>query len=213
MDVVYPYVKSQSSELEWSLTSLKNIKHNKVYVIGDKPGIQGCTHVEYIPTQVGRMGAYNNQIAKYKQSLEFISEEVMLMNDDFFIMKPIKPKNYNRGTIDDHLAWRNKADSYQTSLERTRSHLEALGLPTVDFELHIPFFTTKNHLSIAIDEIAPHFRKNIQLRTYIGNRFNYESEFMEDVKSIDDFGGRTFLSTNEQTFTTGAIGEYIRNAL
>ena len=37
MKVFYPYKKTWSRELEYSIKSLKNVEHDGVYIIGDKP--------------------------------------------------------------------------------------------------------------------------------------------------------------------------------
>lgn len=203
MDIVIPYKKNTSGELEWALKSLQNIDgYERVIVLDDSVTLPDWGH----------KNMYANQIAKYLYvcTTEGISDSILASNDDVFILRKWKPVNYNRGSLESHIAGRRIRDAYTRSLVATKAWLEQNGLPTLSFELHTPFLYDKNKLK-AIIELMP---KDIplQLRSIYGNYYGIQTEFMEDCKNIKDYEGKIILSTNESTFR-GELGEYIRSKL
>jgi len=215
--VIYPYKKTYSIELKYSIKSLKNIKHDSVIVIGDKPSY-------YVPAQLipnkkyswSKFSPSHNQISKYLTGIKAINDEdLILMNDDMYILDKWIPENYNRGTLIDHIKQRGRADSYSVSLKNTMQHLDVMGLPTLSYEVHTPFIVKRDKLELAIDELLPHIinGKPILIRSYYGNRFGIKSTYIDDCKNPEDYKGKTLLSTDDQSFTSEDIGEYIRGKL
>lgn len=105
MDVVYVVKKTDddNSDLRWSLRSLKNIKHDNVFIVWYKP--QWCKNVKYIQAYDNLENKYKNVINKYKIILanEEISEDFILMHDDNYILEPIdRIPYYVAWTLEEH---------------------------------------------------------------------------------------------------------------
>lgn len=219
MNFVYPYRQNESEELEWSIKSvIKNAEvHDIVLLVDDNPTHEETLHggrIITVPTcEWFKYSPYHNVINKLITAC-FMFEEFILMNDDFFIMKPYDlAKYYNRGNMLDHLNSR-KYDSYTRALKNTRNLLVSRGYTDIDFELHVPMLINSRQMLEVIEEITPQLRnsQSILIRSYYGNKFGLVSEHMGDVKNPDTYEGMASLSTNEQSFA-GELGNYIKEKL
>jgi hypothetical protein len=219
-DVVYPYKYTISNELDFSIKSLKNIEYDQVLVMSDYAGSFGGKAAKFVHTSKPLWASYSSshdQIAKYYHACKVsTAERLILMNDDFFIMQPWEPQNYNRGTLADHLAERGRTDNYTRQLISTGKYLLSKDLTLTSFELHVPMVVDRLKLKQAIEELIPHiskYRSNVVLiRSYYGNRFRIESTVMPDCKNPKDFQGLPFISTSDKTFR-GELGDYIKASL
>jgi hypothetical protein len=210
MDVVYPYLKSSSRELELSLRSLKNIDHDRVFVIGEQPEFPvDAEIVRPLKNEWSRYSPYHDVINKLLTACE-LGEDLIIMNDDIFLMSHNNHDNFFRGKLLDHLNGR-RFDSYARALKNTRNFLLQKGYGERDFELHVPMIVKSSLLKQAIMELMPAIRnsKPIMIRSYYGNRFEIPAEFMDDVKNPSEYQGLHVISTNEATFR-GELGDYIR---
>lgn len=214
MDCIIPYKKGMSRELEWAVKSLKNLQVGTVYIIGEKPDYE--VDAVFIPEEKiswSNLSPHHNQISKYLTacSISGLSDDVLLTNDDIFCLRPTELKNYNRGYLLDHINER-RNDSYRQALINTRKLTMKRGLRELDFEMHVPMVVNKHLLDQAIYELIPYIYKgqSILLRSYYGNRFNIESEYMEDPKNKLPLG--TYGSSSNSSFI-GEYGEVIREAL
>jgi len=212
--VVYAYKKTYSGEIDWSIKSLKNLLLPKnVYVVGDEA--PESINIKPLPNTWASRSRYHDTINKYyTAALQLEEDQILLMNDDFFIMQPWKPANYNRGTLLDHMEWRKQNDDYQRRLDYTNNYLLSRGMTNLSFELHTPMLVDRVLLKQAIEEIMPQLRTNRipMLRSYYGNRFEIETEYMADVKNPSNYEHTVLLSTNNRAFE-GQIGKYIRSQL
>lgn len=199
-DIVIPYLPVKSGELETCLTlAERNLPHNKNYVI---------TEYEKI---VGSDQSHVNQILKLKWAMENLelTDNFYLMNDDMFIMKKVENVPYHhKGTLQNHhvnTSWL----SYKRAIKHTLDYLDEDAL---SYEMHIPMLFNKNKLYKLILEILPliNVNKCPLIRSTYANVYKVGGDYMEDVKNIKDFDGKTFLSTDERSFNK-AIGEYIRS--
>ena len=180
MDIVYPLIETKDGnrELLYSLRSLQNIEHGKVFIVGFKP----CwvKNVIHIPCNDPYSQKVNNTIHKLLKVCqdERLSDDFVLMNDDFYILEPTEIKYYHQGTIKEHIARRKKwghiGSRYCYSLERT-SELYPQGK---DYELHIPFKMNKEKfLSLKFD-----FEKPLLFRNQYGNEYKVGGIKTEDCK-------------------------------
>lgn len=213
--VVYPYSKCSSHELEWSIKSLKNVEHDKVYIIGDEPNCDvDATIIQPAVNKWSRLGAYNNVINKLLTITEHITGDFLFMNDDVFIMEEYDGTTYDRGELEDHIASR-RLDSYARSLQNTLEWLADNGYTTKSYDAHTPVVFNSEKLKQLIQRILPTIEKgrSLQIRSLYGNVYGVESEYMPiDTKNPENYIGRTILSTNDITFR-GKIGMYIRQEL
>lgn len=192
MDIVYLVKKTATNiELRYSLRSLMFLPHNKVYVVGDLPSF--LTNIEYIkaPTFTDRYKTTTNHI-KLACELDSLSDDFILMNDDFFILQqidnPESELNLNRGIMQNQVNYYHKnhrsLSRFDNLVEQSNNQLKKLGFKEpISFELHTPMIINKLKFTTilpAIDTEALHCCK----RSVYGNYFVENSKTIEDVKVL-----------------------------
>lgn len=212
MDIVYLVKNSPiNEELTYSLRSLVNLPHHQVFVVGGCPANLNRDKIIYVPTLQGG-NKYKNTTLSLKTVCQDsrLSGDFILMNDDFFILKPIKDPiselNLCRGTIKEVLEkmrTRHNTDGpYMTSMHQTDVYLQDIGVKTpLSYELHIPIVFNKTKfldvfsLPYITDSILAH------KRSVYGNLYFTNSVKIDDVKVYRDFetliGSDKFLSTED----------------
>lgn len=213
MDVIYVYKYQNSQELEWSIKSLKNIEYGRVIVIGDKPDVE-AEHFKPPVNRFAMLSPVHDVINKLKFACTLdITDDFILMNDDFFITKPTDIPIAHRGTLEDHIKWRNLKDNYTGQLKKTKAYLQSKGIKyPLSYELHIPMVFNKQKLADLIDDLLPDimYASPVLPRSVYGNIYNIGGEQMEDVKTRADHTGLAFVSTNERSFA-GHVGDIVRS--
>ena len=211
-DVVIPYKLNSTDEIFWCIKSLKNINHGRIIVLGEKPNYDiEAEFISNIDNIIKPTSKYSDQISKYLTACNMdLSDEIIIMNDDFYILEPVELENYNRGTITDHIKSR-KPDSYTSGLQSTLNVLTQKGYGEIDYDLHTPMIIDRLKMKEAILELAPILNsgKIVMIRSYYGNKYKIDSKCTEDVKNI-----RTspLISSSDASFN-GEIGDYIRGKL
>lgn len=224
-DVVYPLKrKSQYEELRYSLRSLKNVPHGRVFIAGHELP-KWAKHVIHIPVtrikgENGFMNAERNWIAACSHPK--LSDDFIAMNDDFFIMKPMDRINaYHDGDLKTYINYRVHLginENYEVAMRSALKFLQEMGIEKpVGYTLHVPMMMNK-YKRINLHHMFRYeiLRNSIVLmRTLYGNLYSAGGEEMIDVKMID---GREwekyedpFLSTNDPSFKYEKIGELIRS--
>ena len=195
MDIVYPIKKNSSNEeLKYSLRSLQNIQHDKVFIVGDLPNFINPTKVVYIPNQMlaNRYETTTNHL-KCVCLNEKLSDTFIYMNDDFFILEPISEQDLmlNRGLLKDQVKFyytnHRILTNFDKLIEKGMNELKALGFnEPISFELHAPMIINKyNFLTLKINTPALCCCK----RSLYGNYFINNSKTISDVKLL---GGHIF---------------------
>ena len=145
-----------------------------------------------------------------------ITEDFVLFNDDFFVMKPIKsiPVQF-RCPLYEHIVklemkYGNKPTEYSKLLRTAVKKLEECNLGINSYELHIPMVINRKKLL----EILQEFPDMHCTRTLYGNYHKIGGVRADDVK-VYDVGqpldcNSVFFSTTDASFSVGRIGEYIR---
>lgn len=221
LDIVY-MVKDAiyNDELRYSLRSVdKNFPHNRVVFIGGKPmylhpdkqiviNQKGKTKWDRVRAMLELVGKNDN-----------LTENFVLFNDDFFVMRPMMAMpTFVYGTLEQlckRIEQKNgrKPTPYTLKLEKTIKALERDGLPTHNFELHIPIILNRKKL-LQIIEKYPDIKgtRSLYGNTYLTDRMYY----MKDVKIFDTKTepnmANIFLSTEDLSFSNGEVGKYIRSA-
>ena len=211
MDIVYP-VKStnENLELRYSLRSLQNIQHDRVFIIGDLPNFaQNVTHIP-VNRLSSRYASTTNSLKTICLNKE-ISDNFIWMNDDFFILKPIHPSDLllNRGKMKDVINHYHKIHqtitNYDKNVEMAYNELQSIGFKEpISFELHCPIIINKYKFLTIYDKIkteALHCCK----RSLYGNYYINNSNTISDMKVIsstifDEKNYDKFLSCSENTF-------------
>ncbi len=219
LDIVY-MVKDAiyNDELKYSLRSVdKNFPHNRVVFIGGKPmylhpdkqiviNQKGKTKWDRVRAMLELVGKDDN-----------LTENFVLFNDDFFVMKPVnRLPAYRYGTLRQlcgRIERKNNGNptAYTLNIGTTISALKEAHLPISNFELHVPIILNRKKLL----EIITSFPDIRGTRSLYGNTFlSHVATPLKDVK-IYDKGSlpdveQTFVSTDDQSFSGGKVGAYIR---
>lgn len=223
MDILYLLKESNvNEELIYSLRSLVNLPHEQIFFAGGCPkGIKNIIHIPVEQNKDKHQNSTNNLIAACKD--ERLSNNFILMNDDFFILNPIKNPaeelNLNRGEIQevyqDYTTRYLNETTYMIGMRHTMLLLQNLGIKNpLSFELHIPMILNKDKVlemfSIKGLESIPVLHK----RSLYGNLYIKHSKYTEDNKilSKSDFSpqemeNKKFLSCSDKGW--GRIKEYI----
>ena len=90
MDIVYILKKDiQSDELRYSLRSLKNFPHDKVWFFGGIPEDLKPDRAVYVEQRGTTTWAKVRNTIELVCRTREVSDDFWLFNDDFFVMKPV----------------------------------------------------------------------------------------------------------------------------
>ena len=209
MDFVYICKPGNNEELRYSIRSVINsFPEAKIWLVGGKPDWYSGNHIHVDQRHHKYANAINNLHALC--SAEEISNEFVLMNDDFFIIKKInKIDQFYNGLLSEKIDNYTKitgSSMYIRKLILTNTRLIEQGIANpYDYELHIPMVMEK-------DKLLPIIKKypNCLWRSMYGNIYNVGGTQMEDVKvytnprhlprSKEITDNSTFMSTEDQAF-------------
>ena len=217
LDIVYILKEDiQPAELIYSLRSVeKNFPFNKVwFVCGQPKGLKPDGQI--IHEQVGKTkwDWIKSSMFEVLRNDE-ITDTFFLFNDDFFVMKPFKGKfvNYVDGTLErriDELHSSLGMSPYCRSLYKAQQELMSARLPQMNYDVHLPMLVTKTGMSAALKSFS-----SPQMRSLYGNYNQVPYILHDDVKeyTLDKVNeDADFLSTNDDTFLNGKVGEFIRSS-
>lgn len=181
MDFVYICRDGENEELRYSIRSvLHSFPEAKVWLVGGKPEWYSghCVTVEQ------NSNKYANALKNLKHLCEHqeISNEFILMNDDFFIIKKINSiEQFYNGLLSDKIDRFTQitgSSMYIKKLITTNKKLVELGIKNpIDYELHVPMPMNKSRL---LDVITNY--PECLWRSMYGNLYNVGGTQMEDVK-------------------------------
>lgn len=180
-------------ELTYSLRSLENLPHDRVFIVGGYPQniYKGNVEYYYISQQGNKYKNTTNNL-KFICKESDLSEDFILMNDDFFILKPSTEKDLNmcRGPVEDVLKdYKDRfgTNDYIRGMEQTEIYLKDLGVEKpISYELHIPFLMNRKNVLKMFELPYIDSLSVIHKRTIYGNLFYKYSTEMEDVKVVKD---------------------------
>lgn len=207
MNFVYLCRDGDNEELRYSIRSLyKNIKDPNVWIVGGRPDWYVGNYIKVNQNKTKHVNVRNN-LNKIISSKD-IEDNFILMNDDFFIMKPTLDIPYFHGGL-----LINKVKKFKTNA-KTSSYTKMLSdtydtlikkqiQDPLDYAIHVPMKINKENLSKVIYPA-------LSIRTMYGNLYNVGGTPIEDVKvhlnrpwqeSFDYKKNTKFLSTNDQSFS------------
>lgn len=205
MDYVYICRSGDNDELRYSLRSIEeNMPEGRVWVVGHRP----IWYIgDFIPVDdIG--GKFDNIVNCIKTVSENndISDNFILMNDDFFALNPIdKLKNYHGGLLENKIARYKElrmAPKYIRLLELTLKQLKENGINNpIDYDIHVPIIMNKTILKDAINlAFFP--------RSAYGNLAKLEAIKITDVKIYSngekinwhEIINNDFVSTEDNSF-------------
>lgn len=203
MDIVYICRNGDNEELRYSIRSaVKNLKHDNLWVVGGKPDWYTGKYI-HVP-QDGQK--FDNARANMKEIVASpeISDNFILMNDDFFIMSRVEKINvYHGGLLVSRirsLQARYRSSSYITLLQRTYRFLRRKGMShPLDYSLHIPFVMNKKRLEPVLDLDLSWRNAYGNLYSIGGKEVEVTDGFSKDVKVYVKDGKMEGLSKNSLT--------------
>lgn len=228
LDVVY-FLRSYATtdELRYSLRSLKNLPHRDVYFVGAPlptsawwQNWQNVRHV-YHPQIHGKWQNTADMLNEIWK-LEELSDEFILMNDDFFILKPLdKLEYFTNGLLSKRvnktarglLIGDGKYSGYGTLLNNADLWLKREGYPRMNYEVHCPFIYNKKKLGEMLKIIPA--ESYAARRSLYGNIYSVGGKNLSrDVKIADKTripgADDIFCSTSDTSFSLGKVGRYLR---
>jgi len=220
MDVVYIVGPGEREFLRYSLRSLVNLPHDRVFIVGERPGWVSPETVTHIQTkQVTPKWASATHNMMTAAECKDISEEFVFMNDDFFIIRPIDHvPALNRGTLSEVIEEVTATvgnSSWVQGMHETRRMLVAAGYDDpLCYELHVPMVFRKPYLRQAIlwgtARRNPSTRARMT-RTVYGNIHHVGGETAADVKlhsrQLSVETDLPFRSSAPDTWRTGTLND------
>lgn len=176
---VYPCRPGENEELRYSIRSVvAQFPDAEVWVVGHAPGWYTGNYINTVQDKNVYSNAYLNlQTAALSED---IPEEIVIMNDDFYIIDDIDsiPVFYE-GTLENKAMqyFDNNQVSYARKISNTNNKLVKMGFDMpLSYELHVPFPVEKSKLLGVL-------KSNTTLwRSLYGNIFNLGGTMMQDVK-------------------------------
>lgn len=218
MDVLYTIKDGRefNEELVYSLRSLVNIPHERVFIVGGVPLDVKKSEIIHIPTEQ-KSTKWRNSTSNLKTAIldDRLSDDFIYMNDDFFILKPInepvKELNLHFGSMADYydrLAKKHAETPYMRGMLETKNLLNNLGVQEpLSYELHIPFIFNKKHLKEMFSIKGIENINVLHKRSLYGNLYLKKSQFYKDVKL---FNGMNFDAKNFNKFVSTDATSFLK---
>lgn len=213
MDVVYPYRRPWDEfELRFSLRSVaENMPHARVIIAGDPPKFkaEALTHVAVSRHSDRFMSSTRNIVGAIEGA--GIEGEFVVMNDDFFILKPWTYRREHKGTVEEYAASGGSSGGYLKMVLTTRDILAAHGVEEpLFFGLHTPAVYDAQKL---VDLVREFEGQTYLLKTLYCNLFPMPSVKRPDVKAHDWTGeppADDMFSTSDQCARSLAFKAWMR---
>lgn len=215
-DIVYILKEDMDpAELIYSLRSIeRNFPHGRVWFVGGQPeGLVPDGRIRHKQTGMSKWERVRSSWMEIIRNKD-ISDDFFLFNDDFFVMEPFKGDfvNYTGGTLEKRISGLVKAvgnSKYVKELDQARRMLINDGYDTMSFALHMPFLVNKRLVFETLSTFnSPMFRSLYGNQHHIPYRSHEDVKIFENDKDVPP--SIDFLSTTEESFRHGLVGEYIR---
>lgn len=222
-DVVY-FVKDcpVNEELRYSLRSVEeNWSYNDVWFVGGCPtGLKPDKYFRASQDGPDKWNKVRNMIRQVCENDE-ITENFWLFNDDFFVLKAPGvsfPPQYN-GEIEPYIKRvEEKAggpNDYTIRLTEAKKRLKRDGYTTLNYEVHKPMLINRKKALEVLDKFpnVPAFRSLYGNYFKIGgvNRHDMKIKLMKYSKMDLVRNEWDFVSTDDESFANGEIGQFIKN--
>jgi len=180
MDYVYVCRPGDNEELRYSIRStVANLPEGRIWVVGGKPNWYTGDFIEVEQKGNGHGNVWTQLEVICKN--EEISDDFILMNDDFFTIKKLdKVEYFYTGTMQKMLGHYAESDQtnygYQRLFNKTYMHLSRRNVSNpLDYELHVPMPMNKQKMLAVLNH------KTLHRSTY-GNVYRVGGTQGYDVK-------------------------------
>lgn len=207
MDVVYPNRDGENLELRYSLRTLENVDHDRVWVFGGAPAWLNLeTVVHHKRMQGGSPYSSTRGHITAACNTPEVSDPFMLWNDDFYAMQPvgIMPV-YHRGSLNALLEENAKSKTpWAKGLRETAVLLgDAMETTVRSYDLHMPLVIHKTEMLEALRWAKKARIDAVHLRTLYGVVADLGGVECSDPKMMrrtDPFPRGPWLSSSNDTF-------------
>ena len=214
MDILYTLKHGDvNEELTYSLRSLCNLPHDKVFFVGGCPSNINKNKIIHIPVEQ-KSTKWRNSTNNVRLACmdERLSDDFILMNDDFFILEPIadpvKELNVSGGTMqsvyDKVYEKYGKEINWCKGMRETRDLLQKQGIYNpLCYELHIPFIFNKSKFLAIFDIPGVQDINVLHKRSLYGNLHLKNTQMATDVKVRKEQEipvGSKFISCSDKGF-------------
>lgn len=160
----------------------RNFPHEKIFCVGLDPHIDGVINIPHKDYSMNKEANICSKILKACNTPE-ISDPFALFDDDHFVINPVdKLPLYRKYDLRHEV----DVDPYTHALCNTRETLRELGLPTFNYEPHLPTLIEKEKFKKALSLVKWNTEKRpICCRSIYGNYVNTGVKH-DDAKSILD---------------------------
>jgi len=208
MDAVYVCRDGENPELRYSLRTLPNVDHARVWVFGGAPTWLNTGTVTHHKRRQDNTPARSSRghITAACKTPE-VSDPFMLWNDDFYAMREIGTVGtYHRGLLVDHVE---KMKAHRTpwakGLKQTAALLDRLGMleGALSYSIHMPLIVHKAEMLEAIELANKESAQHFHLRTLYGVMTDLGGEEWVDPKMLrrmDPFPRGPWLSSSPDSF-------------
>lgn len=201
-------------ELKYALRSVVlNFPYRKIVFVGGCPkDIKPDIYIPDIQEGTTKWARANHSL-KLALDRDDLTEDIWIFNDDFFIMDRVtEDVNYFNGTLEKRiidLKRRNPSGSnYIRYMDVMRNQLVSLSKDTLSFALHVPFLINR----VKAQELFEKFPNMKMFRSFYGNYYKIDCQFMEDVKVYDlqTIPDTPYISTTDAAFKEGKVGKFLK---
>jgi hypothetical protein len=185
----------RNAALRFSLRSLANLPHRRVFIAGFCPSwVRGVTVVE-TPRRAGKFDSIEENVRQGLRHQE-MGDEVVYMNDDFYITAPVDQVPVTHGgPIDQYSGQQELKIRMRQTLRLLREECEGDELLTYD-GVHMPLPLDRWAACSLLGSIP----RGVLWRTWYGNIVSIEGERVANTKYKGTYPVPTelptFLSTN-----------------
>lgn len=224
LDIIY-FIKPGlvSEEARFSMRSLKNLPHRNVWVYGNKAFWMNNIH--YVPAeQIGTKWENTSHLMEMVVQNPDISDNFIVMNDDFFILKPIDNLEYfyegdldsrvERTRLQRFMFEKAHYSRYGLLLKETNEWLKSHGYDNRNFEMHLPMIFNKKKMAKCLEAFPE--GGYAARRSLYGNMWKVKATNCEkDCKVYGTLGFPApgivdFVSTTDRSFAKGVVGTWLR---
>lgn len=229
-DLVVPCRAGGNEELRIAIRSWHaNLDYRHLAVAGGAP--DWLTNVDYLPVPQRINRPATNALAALKALVRRadLTDDVIVLNDDMYVTQPVAHVGQmHRGPLDaalEDIRARYPRHAYARAMTDTAAMLVRMGLarPLCYDALHVPMLLNRGQLqetfaAIAADQrvhhTIPSWVDRIHWKTVHGNLHRLGGDQVDDVKVRDldeqPVWPAPYVSTDDRSFTTGAIGRHLR---
>ena len=207
-DVVYVCRDGENPELRYSLRTLVNVDHDRVWIFGGAPAwINRATVTHHKRVQGGSPYSSTRGHIGAACNVAEVSDPFMLWNDDFYAMREVgSVPLYHRGplesTLEEYAALKTP---WGKGLRGTAALMKHLGLLTgaMSYDIHLPLIVHKAEMREALRLARKATVDAIHIRTLYGALSDLDGVEHHDPKLMrrsDPFPRGAWLSSGKDTF-------------